>query len=276
MKTLLYQILFCTLVTIHSWSHPGIGIVKNNKGDIFYTDTERVWKISTDGKNKKVVVPNVHTHELYIDANDNLYGEHLWYEGDATKEWGHFIWKYDINGKFSKIRPHAKGFRHHYSFVGDAFGNRYWLIKSKKGSDWMRLSASQQIEWLATIPTHDVRWQFCQKNGTFYYVDDNDLYKIVNNKRRLVAKDLDGITGEDPNRKPNNNIFGIWDDAHANMYVAVINQQSVKKITPQGEVSVVYQCTKEWMPTGGIFDNGNGLWVLEVNLKNQVRVIKVE
>lgn len=53
-------------------AHPGVGIVKDSKGNIFYTDLKQVWKISNGIK--AVVLPNVHTHELYIDKNDNLYG----------------------------------------------------------------------------------------------------------------------------------------------------------------------------------------------------------
>ena len=60
-------------------SHPGVGIVMDSKGDVYFTDLKHVWKLAPDGK-KNIVVSNVHTHELWIDANDNLYGEHLWYE----------------------------------------------------------------------------------------------------------------------------------------------------------------------------------------------------
>lgn len=51
----------------------------DSKGDVYFTDLKHVWKLAPDGK-KNIVVSNVHTHELWIDANDNLYGEHLWYE----------------------------------------------------------------------------------------------------------------------------------------------------------------------------------------------------
>lgn len=64
-----------------AWSlkaHPGIGLVKDSKGNMFYTDLTKILKISVDGK-KTVDVPNVHSHEIFIDENDNLYGEHLWY-----------------------------------------------------------------------------------------------------------------------------------------------------------------------------------------------------
>ena len=66
-------------------AHPGVGIVQDSAGNIYYTDLKQVWKLAPDGK-KSVAVPNVHTHELCLDGEDNLFGEHLWYEGDATKK----------------------------------------------------------------------------------------------------------------------------------------------------------------------------------------------
>ena len=81
----------CLLVSLIVKAHPGIGIVKDSKGNIYYTDLKQVWKISLDGS-KKVVVNDVHTHELYIDPQDNLFGEHLWYNGEAANTWGHYVW----------------------------------------------------------------------------------------------------------------------------------------------------------------------------------------
>ncbi|MEK6565879.1 MAG: hypothetical protein AABZ41_04135, partial [Bacteroidota bacterium] len=60
----------------------------DSQGNVYYTDLKHVWKLTPDGT-KSIAIRNVHTHELYIDPQDNLYGEHLWYEGDATKKWGH-------------------------------------------------------------------------------------------------------------------------------------------------------------------------------------------
>ncbi len=274
MKPAFFQIFFGLLMaSLSVWSHPGIGIVRDSKGNIFYTDTERVWKISTNGK-RSIAVPNVHTHELYMDAHDNLFGEHLWYEGEATNKWGHYVWKYDAQGKLSKVKPKTEGFLQNYSFVRDATGNMYWLVKSKNGSDWMKLSPQQKIEWLATVPTRDVRWQFCRHDGTFYYVDDNDLYKIQNGKAVVVCRDLDEVKGEDPARKPNNSIFGMWDDPAGNLYVAVTSKKTVKKIAPDGRMTIVYQSALTWMPTGGIVDKKGNIWILEANALNQVRVVK--
>lgn len=275
MKTTLLLGILAVFMALIASAHPGIGIVKNSKGEIFYTDTERVWKISSDGTSKTIAIPNVHTHQLYMDAHDNLFGEHLWYEGEATDKWGHYVWKYDARGKFTKVKRDTEGFLQNYSFVRDGAGTMYQLISSKNGSDWMKISPNQKIEWLATIPTKDVRWQFCSKDGTFYYVDDNDLCKIVGKKAVVVTRDLDGVKGEDSKRKPNNSIFGMWDDPAGNIYVAVTGKKTIKKIAPNGQVSVVYQSPGAWMPTGGVTNQKGQLWVLEANEINHVRVVKL-
>ncbi len=90
-------------------AHPGVGIVMDSKGNVYYPDLKQVWKINTQEK-KSVVVLNVHTHELYIDAHDNLYGEHLWYNGEKLDTWGHYVWRYSAGGTFEKIIPERGAF----------------------------------------------------------------------------------------------------------------------------------------------------------------------
>ena len=68
-------------------AHPGVGIVQDRRGNVFFTDLKRVWRITADGR-MSVWVPDVHTHELCLDAEDNLYGEHLWGEGGG---WRHRV-----------------------------------------------------------------------------------------------------------------------------------------------------------------------------------------
>src|SRR5262245_5755134 len=107
-------------------AHPGVGIVQDQRGNVYFTDLKQVWKIAPDGK-KSIAVPNVHTHELCLDADDNLYGEHLWYEGDATKKWGHRVWRLAPDGTVKDIEPARVGFLSDDSLVRDRAGNRYWI-----------------------------------------------------------------------------------------------------------------------------------------------------
>ena len=80
-KLILLLFYFFTINSLKA--HPGIGIVMDNEGNVYYTDLTHVWKIPKEGK-LTIAVENVHTHELYLDSNGNLYGEHEWYNGEAT------------------------------------------------------------------------------------------------------------------------------------------------------------------------------------------------
>src|SRR5215831_15591660 len=59
----------------YTWAHPAIGVVMDATGAVYYTDTAQVWRIGPDGA-KSIVVPNVHTHELWLDHEGNLFGVH--------------------------------------------------------------------------------------------------------------------------------------------------------------------------------------------------------
>ena len=117
-------VLVLMLAGAAAQAHPGVGVVKDNRGNLFFTDLKQVWKIAPDGK-KSVAVPNVHTQELCLDAEDNLYGEHLWYEGEATKKWGHRVWCLKRDGTLVDVIPAREGFPRDYSFVRDRAGNMY-------------------------------------------------------------------------------------------------------------------------------------------------------
>src|SRR5688572_14730059 len=96
-------IVFCSLlITSFTYAHPGVGIVQDSKGNIYYTDLVHVWKISPEGK-KTIAIRNVHTHELFIDKNDDIYGEHTWYNGEKLNTWGYYAWCLRTNGKLDTV-----------------------------------------------------------------------------------------------------------------------------------------------------------------------------
>ena len=96
------------MLSCSSVAHPGVGIVEDSKGNIFFTDLKQVWRIAKGGT-KKVVVTNVHTHELYIDEKDNLFGEHLWYNGEQKNTWGYYVWRLSPDGKVICIEECQEG-----------------------------------------------------------------------------------------------------------------------------------------------------------------------
>ncbi len=266
---------FSFMISYLSFAHPGIGIVIDSKGNIFYTDLKQVWKLSPDGS-KTVIVQNVHTHELCIDANDNLYGEHLWYNGERLNTWGHYVWCLHPGGELVKVKEPTEGFLTDYSFVRDSSGNMYWVERFTV-SRFKKKAPDGTITTIAEGKFRDIRWSYCTKEGIFYFIDLDRLYKLTpDGKFTLVTDELDdapSILGFMNDKK--HRIYGIWTDTGDNIYVALLAAKKVKRITPGGIVETVVYTKEPWSPTGGLFDRNGNMWLLESSLTNECRVRKI-
>src|SRR5689334_20923224 len=161
---------FLFLISCSLFAHPGIGIVKDSKGNIYYTDLKQVWKINTEGK-RSVVVSGVHTHELFIDKNNNLFGEHLWYNGEKLDTWGHYLWRLNRDGILDTIIKPAEGFLENYSFYQDSLGNMYSVQRFKPKSKIIKTAPNGAVTILAEKEFKDIRWMFVTPGGTLYFVD---------------------------------------------------------------------------------------------------------
>src|SRR5690242_774748 len=119
------------LLTATAFAHPSVSVVVDRKGNVYYSDLKQVWRVDAQGT-KSVVVPNVHTHELWLDSSDALYGEHLWYTGpqDGSGKWFHRVWQRSADGHMTDVVPTTEGFRTTFSFARDAQGNGYMTEES--------------------------------------------------------------------------------------------------------------------------------------------------
>lgn len=271
---LLFRILLTLLLPLSARAHPGIGIVKDSKGAIFYTDLKQVWKIDPDGQ-KHIAVPGVHTHELYIDSLDNLYGEHLWYNGERINTWGHYVWRLDPNGILDTTVGPEAGFLENYSFVRDGKGNMYWVERFTV-SRFKKKTPAGTITTVAEGKFGDLGWLHATPDGVLYFTERTDLYQIdPSGSVKLLAKDVSqkglGLTGAGRNHM----MFGIWTDRQDNVYVANYSGKVVKRIKPNGKIENALYSQAPWAPTGGVFDDEGNLWILECSATNEVRVRKV-
>jgi hypothetical protein len=271
MKSIFSMLLI--LACHFSYSHPGIGIVRDSKGNTYYTDLVHVWKLSANGK-RSIAVPHVHTHELYIDANDNLYGEHLWYNGERVNTWGHYVWHLGSNNKLDTVIGPSAGFLKNYSFVRDGNGNMYWAERDVESSIKKR-SHDGEITTIYRGKFTDIRWMHVTKKGILYFIDLDHLYKIASGKLHLIAKNISNNTPAFKMYRGKHSLLGIWTDKAENVYVANFSGQIVKRISPKGKIENVVYSTTPWSPTGGTFDNEGNLWLLEYSLTNEARVRKI-
>ncbi|NJM25881.1 MAG: hypothetical protein HC859_10760, partial [Bacteroidia bacterium] len=251
MKTsLLFVLLF--LVYYRTSAHPGVGIVEDSKGNIYYTDLSQVWKIDTEGR-KSVAVPSVHTHELYIDAHDNLFGEHLWYEGGAAGKWGHYVWCLRGNGTFEKIIPATEGFLSDYSFVRDHTGTMFWADRSNGCQHVMAKAVSGNVSKHSDQCMTDIRWMATDKAGNVLVVDRIDLKRV--DKRGGVSTLATNLPDwrQAGKAEPNSHaVMGVWTDDKGNIYTAIMERRMVKKVAPDGTISVVARTAVAWLPSGGL------------------------
>ncbi len=247
-------------------AHPGVGIVMDSKKNVFYTDLTHVWKIDVSG-NKTIAVRNVHTHELYLDENDNLFGEHLWYEGEKIDKWGHFVWQLSPSGELKRIIPKTEGFQTNYSFVHDGHGRMFWANREKPCQHVRSKDAKGEVADLGDECMTDIRWMTSDAEGNVFLTDLGDLKKIdTNGHVQTLAKQL---------HKEPRAAMGVWLDTKKNIYVAVYKDRSVKKVSPDGMVTVAAETSFPWAPSGGMVDGDGNLWLLEGNVINSVRVERI-
>jgi hypothetical protein len=263
-----FAFLLALFLALPAFAHPPVSVVFDSRGNAYYSDLERVWQVAPDGA-KRVVVPNVHTHELFMDAQDNLYGEHLWYEGEAIDKWGYYVWRRDAGGRITKVIPNREGFRTDYSFVRDRAGNMYFA----KEKSVIRRTPAGRDEVLANSGFSEIRWMTVTPEGTLFFLDKHDLIRITPDRRvTRLAKNLAHVSPLRPFVETRHAVQGVWTDRAGNAYVADAANAQVKRITPASVVSVVNASTPPWSPSGGAVDRNGVMWVLEFSPLNQVRV----
>ena len=255
-------------------AHPSVGIALDSRGNLFYSDLNQVWKIAPDGK-KSVAVPNVHSHELYIDAEDNLYGEHLWYEGDATKKWGHRVWCLKRDGTIVDVIPAREGFLRDYSFVRDRAGNMYWADRGAQTFIKKR-SPDGKITTHASADFRSVSWLTATAGGVLFLMDKGDLRRVApDGKVTTLASKLSGYKPAPAGVSDLNYHMGLWTDGEGNVYVAIGRERLAVKVRADGGSEVFAQSSGDWAPSGGVFDRDGNLWLLEYSSTNEMRARRI-
>lgn len=254
-------------------AHPSVGIVAAPDGTLYYSDLEQVWQVRPDGE-RRVAVPNVHTHELHLDTQGRLFGEHLWYEGETTDRWGHRVWRRDPDGTLAEVIPPTEGFLTGYSFVRDRDGTMYWAERGERTVIRKRLPDGRIVDHVRS-GFEDVRWMTATAAGDLYLVDGCDVERVTSRGVLLIlARDLcERSLPQSPIAGGRHNLMGLWTDPAGNVYVAVYGGRQVKRVSPRGEVEVVARTpSRSWSPTGGTCAPDGTLWLLENSLDNRVRV----
>ncbi len=269
LRWLLCFLAICFAQTGAALAHPGTGIAEDGNGNIYYTDLEQVWRIAPGGT-RTVVVSGVHTHELHLDSAGNLHGEHTWYEGEATNRWGYRVWRRSPDGEIANVVPPTAGFRTDYSFVRDAVGNMY---SADPEGRVVRRSPDGSKARLSERRFGEIRSILASPDGAVHLIAGGDLWRIERDgaARRLASRLSEQVASQ-PFVDERHRIMGLWDDRQGNVYAAIWGGQKVKKIDPEGRVTVAARSTFPWSPSGGLVARDGRLWLLEYSVDNAVRI----
>ena len=265
-------LVFALAAALPLFAHPPVTVVVDRQGNAYYSDLNRVWKVAPDGT-KTVAVPNVHTHELYLDAQGNLFGEHLWYEGERTDKWGHYVWRRGTDGKIVKVIPDTVGFLENYSFVRDAAGNMYFADRDRKR---VQKRAANGTTTVVASNLQNIRWMTAGSDGTVHLIDRTDLVRITpRGEAAVVARELARPSLFGIHIGPQHSVMGLWTDRARNVYAAVYEEDLVKRIAPNGKVTVAATSSGMWSPVGGAFAPNGDLLLLEWSTTNQARLRRI-
>jgi streptogramin lyase len=248
-------------------AHPAIGIVMDPAGAVFYSDAVHVWRVDPDGT-KTIAVRDVHTHELWVDAEGNVYGEHLW--GGAG--WRHRVWRRSPDGKVADIIAARSGLLEDYkdfSFTRDGQGALYWLERGTNGAVVKRRGRGA-LTTIAKLPLTQPGWLSVLPDGTVFLAENGALLRVAQDGSIEKMPAEMSISGD------RYSVMAVWADHAGSVYAAVYGMGAVKKLSPTGAVSVAASCPSPWKPTGGFVAPDGALWILEASPTNAQRVRRVD
>ncbi len=264
--------LLCLLaICLHA--HPGIGLVYDGDQTIYYTDLDRVWELNITNGERRVAVDDVHTHELVLDSNGNLYGEHYWYD-ESEQLFKYRIWKLNPHGVLAQIGDDRTGENTEFGFVRDSDFAMYQILSANGGHHITRSDSTTQTT-LHRSSFENPGWPYLAGDSSLYFTDKDVLYKLSGNQLSQLASGLISSRIPFAVQDKKHSLFGIWTDLNKNIYVAVYRGRMVRRISSAGQVTTTLTTGFFWSPLNGVFDNNGDLWLLEGSLFGKVRIRKI-
>lgn len=266
--------LLCYLVQGSLLAHPGIGLVYDGDRTIYYTDLNHVWQLDTESGESRIYVENVHTHELALDEEGNLYGEHYWYEGSKEQFWN-YIWVKHTDGTFVKVRDNKKGENTDFSFVRDANFQGYSLRANNGQFELIITDSTSQKVW-HILDLNRPGWAYVAQNKSFLFSDYPKLYRVDPERITVLATDLSSSRFPYSLQDKTHHIYGIWEDAKGTPHVALYGGRQVLRLNSTGTWERALRTGILWSPVNGVFDKYDNLWLMEARLDGVVRLRKIE
>lgn len=254
-------------IMVPAWAHPAIGIVADRAGTVYYSDTVHVWAVAGDSA-PRIVVRDVHTHDLWLDADGTLYGEHLVYNAGR---WTHRVWQRTAEGAVRDVIAARQGFLSDYrdfGFQRDARGAFYWI----EGTSPARLRVKRGAlppETLAEFPFTNQSWMTVRGDGTVFASENGTAWRVSPGGK---PERLPAALSQSRERLA---IMGMAALADGTTYVAAYGDKAVRRLDANGRVETLDVSPLGWAPTGVAVGPDGAIWILEVAQDNRQRARQI-
>jgi streptogramin lyase len=254
-------------------AHPPVSVVMDSRGFVYYSDLQNVWRISPTGA-RTIAVIGVHTHQLYVDVQNRLYGEDATND-DATGQPYHRVWRLDPDGSLTDVIPRRAGYLWDYGdfgFVRDRMGVAY-VLRHSGGPALVRVGATGRVT-RTTLPRSEPGFALPTPDDRVVITAGRDLLRAEPRRQQAAVwkADLAGLTPRVVEVEDRHALLGLWRDPQGRIYVAAYAGAAVIRIEVDGEASVVARSPEGWAPSGGMVGPDESLWLLEMSSEGQVRV----
>jgi len=224
-------------------AHPGSGIVVDEYGQVYFTDTGKgVWKIDTQGKS--TFIPASAFHWLTMDANG--------YFTESPQSFGNY---------FERVTP--KSARptliqcSDFPVVVNKDGNLYYTDTRPNSTKIIRRTPDGQESVVAINKLLGfINGIAASRDGSLYITEAsnptaNTIQKIRLDRSVSILANFVGRGGKNlPLKTEPSYCRGLAVDSTGTIYVAATGSRSVLKVTPQGIITTILQETSPWTPTG--------------------------
>ncbi len=251
----LTSIALCVLLATSVSAHPGSGIVVDEQGQVFFTDTgQGVWKI--DGQGKLTRLPASLFHWMAIDEAG--------YFAESQKNFGEWFERVTPQGSKPALIMSSD-----FPLTINRDGNLYYADTRPRSSRIVRrtpdgkesvLAADEAFKGIAGIAAGP--------DGSLFITDANAIRKItMDGKVSQFASPAIIAIGKDRTINPPleaeaSYCRGLAVDSQGVVYVAATGSRRVMTITPGGTVHTLLQAQSPWSPTG-VTVSGGEVYVLE-------------
>lgn len=242
-------------MAIKSFAHPGSGIVVDEMGNVFFTDTGKgVWKIDRQGK--LIYMPASKFHWMTMDTTG--------YFATSEKSFGQYFER--VTGQNSKPTLIMCS---DFPLVANKDGNIYYANTQHNKAKIIRRTPGGKESTFASDKVFEfVNGITASPDGSIYITeasnpDANTIRKItMDGKMSIIATFVGKMHKDLPLETVPSYCRGLVVDSTGTIYVAATGSRSVLKVTPSGDVKTILQESGPWTPTGVAVSKGE-IYVLE-------------